>query len=180
MTSTAKETTRRLRLAVLASAVAAGALVLAGCLGEDTGEPPEVDAGGPYTMKINSELVLQGSATDPDDDLVKAEWDINNDGVYDFEFTSGFSMIEATTSFTAPGTYTATLRATDDKGNETTDTAQITVDTGESPVADAGGPYSTPIYVMVTLTGSGTDADGNVTEYAWDLDNGSFAGCTYP
>lgn len=39
------------------------------------------------------------------------------------------------------------------------------------PVADAGGPYTTPEGTDIQLSGNGsTDPDGDITTYAWDLD----------
>ena len=49
------------------------------------------------------------------------------------------------------------------------------VSSNKSPMADAGGPYDVDEGSSVQLSGSGTDDDGTVAAYAWDLDNdGSF------
>lgn len=43
--------------------------------------------------------------------------------------------------------------------------------TNEPPVANANGPYMVADGGSVSLTGSGTDPDGDPLTYLWDLDN---------
>jgi hypothetical protein len=48
-------------------------------------EPPlTANAGGPYTGAEQSAIALDGSAsTDPDNNIVSYEWDLDNDGLFD-------------------------------------------------------------------------------------------------
>src|SRR5581483_363849 len=58
--------------------------------------------------------------------------------------------------------------------NSATDVDTLAI-TNHTPTADAGGPYNVDEGGSTTLTGSGTDPDGDPLSYAWDLDNnGSF------
>lgn len=43
--------------------------------------------------------------------------------------------------------------------------------TNQPPTADANGPYTVPEGGSITLNGSGSDPDGDLLTYAWDLDN---------
>jgi hypothetical protein len=51
----------------------------------------------------------------------------------------------------------------------------FTVSTNAPPTADAGGPYTVNEGGTVVLAGSGTDSDGTIATYEWDLDgDGNF------
>jgi len=82
------------------------------------------------------------------------------------------------TMLVAPGTYTVRVTVTDSKGEVGFTDITITVvfvDPNYPPTAEAGGPYTVAEGNQITLTGTGTDPDGDVMTYAWDLDNnGSF------
>ncbi len=47
----------------------------------------------------------------------------------------------------------------------------LSVTFNSPPTANAGGPYTLPEGGAVSLSGSGSDSDGNPLTYAWDLDN---------
>ena len=153
----------------LLAAVAAVALAgLAGCLGTDSGTGPVATINdGPYSGKINSAVLFNGTGTDADEDIAKYQWDFDGDGTYDWESaTSG--LTEHT--YATAGTYTAKFLVIDEKDNTDWQEVTVTVGAGEVPVADAGGPYRTVPGVPVYFIGSGSDADGSVATYEWDLD----------
>jgi len=143
-----------------------------GNLGKDSvlvavtrGSYPSADPGGPYKVKINVPLTLNGSATDSDGRVVSYKWDFDGDGTYDSSDTTG----RATHTYAVQGTYRATLRTTDDDANVDTTSVPVVV-TNLRPSASAGGPYRVKINVPVELYGSGSDADGHVVSYEWDFD----------
>jgi|GEM_PF-2365286 len=131
------------------------------------GQSPVANPGGPYIVKINVSLTLNGSGTDADGRVVKYEWDFDGDGTYDWSSTT---TGQTSHTYTTANTYTATLRVTDDDGNTNTKTVQVTVTHGQYPVAIPGGPYTVNTNALLTLYGSGTDADGQVVKYEWDFD----------
>jgi uncharacterized repeat protein (TIGR01451 family) len=72
------------------------------------------------------------------------------------------------------GTYTVTLRVTDDDNAYDELSKQIVV-LNVPPVADPGGPYSgTTDYPLIIFDGSGSyDLDGSIIMYDWDFGDGN-------
>jgi PKD repeat protein len=114
--------------------------------------------------------------------IVKYEWDWESDGIYDAE---GMTV---THSYTEYGTYTVTLKVTDNRDIVTggkkaalsdTDTCIVHVHPPpHPPIADANGPYIGWVGVPVTLNGSGSwdpneppFGNDEIVAWNWDLDN---------
>jgi len=149
---------------------------------------PTADAGGPYSLGQGGSVALDGSgSSDSDGSIVNYEWDCTSNGSYD---VSSSSPTANSCSYPDDGTYTLTLRVTDDDGAQDTDTVGVTV-TNALPSADAGGPYSVNQLAALSLDGSASsDPDGSIAVYEWDCTNdGSYdvssasptgSTCTYP
>jgi len=147
---------------------------------------PVADAGGPYTSNQGVPVTLDGSgSSDVDGAIVLFQWDCDDsDGL---SFSAGTTAATFTCTYPDDGTFTATLRVTDDDGGTGDDTASV-VSTNTLPVANAGGPYTGDEGTPITLDGSAsTDADGTIAGWAWDCeDDGTVDGtgatfaCTYP
>ncbi len=138
-----------------------------------TNTAPVANAGGPYTGTKNNPVPLNGSASaDVDGSVVQWDWDCQTDGTFDY--SSVVATGQACT-FGAVGTYTITLRATDDDGAQSLGTASATIG-NDPPTANAGGPYTGVEGVAVALNGAAsTDAGGAVVQWQWDCtDNGSY------
>ena len=134
-----------------------------------TNTAPTADAGGPYTGTKNVSVPMDGSgSSDPDGTLVTWEWDCESDGTY--EISAG-SATGSDCSYGAVGSYTASLRVTDDDGGQDTDTAAVTIG-NNAPIADAGGGYSGDEAVAITMDGSASsDPGGAIVLYEWDCAN---------
>jgi PKD repeat protein len=105
-------------------------------------------------------------SVDPEGDSLGYEWDFG-DG------SAGSSAAAANHLYTAPGTYTATLRVTDEHG--VSDTATVEVEVTEPVRAVAGAtPTSGRAPLPVQFTGSDSvDPEGGSLGYEWDFGDGS-------
>jgi uncharacterized protein len=92
-------------------------------------------------------------------------WHINPDEPTVLDYNTEFKTANQVNTFYDPGPY----RSSDH------DPVVIGLLFNSAPTADVGGPYTVQEGGSVSVSASGTDADGDTLSYAWDLDdNGSF------
>ena len=150
-------------------------LFVSGCCSDDEMVPLEYHppvAAVTATPDIGIEpldTVLDASgSTDSDGTIVQYDWDFDSDGTYDL-LDGGVSVNH---TYDPNGTYTATVRVTDDDG--LTDTASVTVTVTELEPPVAAGE-ATPEGVGSTVASldasESFDTDGTVVQYDWDFDN---------
>ena len=110
---------------------------------------------------------LSGSGTDVDGTVVIYKW-TKVAGPAPGTITNSNVPVTNVTGLTA-GIYKFELRVTDNNGATGKDTMQVIVNPENiPPVANAGADQSIVLPAnRVTLTGSGTDADGTITAYTW-------------
>jgi len=84
--------------------------------------PANVDAGGPYDPYVGESITLNGSAFCAPVDTCVFEWDLDGDAEYDD--ATGASPVH---SWTAAGSYTISLRVSDEDGNAVLDTAAVEI-----------------------------------------------------
>jgi PKD repeat protein len=117
----------------------------------------------PLTVNFNGT-----GSTDPDGDLLSYAWDLNGDGANDS------TAAQPTYTYTASGSYTATLRVTDPGG--LSGTATVTINVGNTPptatiTAPAAGT-TWKVGDLISFSGSATDPqDGQLPASAlsWQL-----------
>jgi PKD repeat protein len=121
------------------------------------------DVGGPYSGVEGTGVVLDGSGSTGSISLY--EWDIDNDGTYEYS-TASSTQIH---TFTQSGAYTVRLRVTDLSGN--TSEATVSADISDSlPTAGfTADPTNGSGPLTVNFTNTSTGYDGPLT-YAWDFD----------
>jgi PKD repeat protein len=175
MTTTA--TRAALRAALVSAVASAGFLAAAQSA---SALPINLPPVAKFTVNPNpvaaTDAVLFSAATsgDIDGDVVRWEWDLNNDGVYETRSSVRDSVSHR---FATPGPATVRLRVTDDDGARSTTSKTITVH--RKPIAlltaDRAVPNAGDV-VGYRATGSyDPDPGGTITRYSWDLDgNGTF------
>lgn len=132
--------------------------------------PPVANAGGPYTMNEGDTIILNGTATDADNDTLTYSWDLNNDGIYDVTGQS--------TPFSAndgPSSQTATFKACDTHGGCATSQATISVNNVAPTVSTITVPTGIiALNTQVNVSGEFTDPGTFDTHTAvWDFGDGT-------
>jgi hypothetical protein len=112
--------------------------------------PPVADANGPYYCSLGGTVLLDASGSyDTDGDgIIKYEWDMDNDGIYDIS-TSSPTYLYTWTGDPLPGT--VTLRVTDLLGATDTDTTTITtygVEISLTPATISVKPSQSALYTI--------------------------------
>jgi hypothetical protein len=130
---------------------------------------PMANAGSDQTIILPTNTVIfLGNGTDTDGTIVGYNW-------AKISGPSGYTIINATSASTdvtglEQGLYQFQLKVTDNNGATGTDTIQVIVNIAGniSPIADAGPVQTITLPTdSVTLSGSGTDADGAIVGYNW-------------
>jgi hypothetical protein len=136
-------------------------------------DPPTVAANGPYTVDEGGSVGVSATGSDPEGGPVTFAWDLDDNGTFE---TPGQIATFSAATIDGPATRTIRVRATDDSGNSTVDTATVTIrnvpPTGafSAPAtATAGFPFT------LSLTGA-TDPSAADTaagfSYAFDCGSG--------
>ncbi len=141
-----------------------------GAIGRDTiqvfvNRLPVANAGTDklITLPANS-VTLTGSGTDADGTIASYSW-VKISGPAAGTIATPNSATTVLNSL-AQGVYQYQLTVTDNRGATATDVVQVTVN--QPPVANAGADKMITLPTnSVSLTGSGTDADGTISSYAW-------------
>ena len=110
-------------------------------------------------------------STDLDGDIIRFEWDLDADGT--FEYNSGIDPA-AHYTYDNTGSYSVSVKVTDDDEDSSTDTVIIKVVI--SPIAQANAdPTSGNYPLLVHFDAEGSyDPDGSITRYIWDFDGDGF------
>jgi len=159
-----------------------GAISLANCSGTPVNQNPTANAGPDQTITLpTSSVTLNGSGSDPDGSIASYLWTkvSGNGGT----ITSPTSASTTVTGLSA-GTYTFRLTVTDNQGATASDDVVITVNNSQAntpPTVNAGPDQTITLPTSsVTLSGSGSDPDGNIVSYSWTKISGNGGTITSP
>ena len=129
---------------------------------------PIANAGSTYNIDEGTVSQLDATnSTDPDNDLLRYLWDLDNDGIFE---TRGVTPTIDTSLLDGPATQKVTLRVNDGRGGSTEDTATINV-ANVDPIAHAGGAYTVTEGTTLQLSGSADDIPADIITYQWDLND---------
>jgi len=146
--------------------------------------PPQVDAGGPYTILEGEALELDASNTTDADawDVLAYSWDVNGDEVFGDAVgvspTLDWATLVTLGIADGPGSWNVKVRVDDGAGNVVDSTVVLLHVGNAPPTADAGGPYSLDEGGSLTLSAIGSDPAGasDPLTFLWDLDGNGFFG----
>ena len=132
-------------------------------------QPPVVNAGADQsiTLPVNS-VSVSGTASDPDGTITTYVW-TKISGPSASNITTPNAAATSITGL-VQGSYQFSLTVTDNNGASASDTLVVTVHPAPNvaPVANAGADQTITLPTnTATLSGSGTDADGQVVSYHW-------------
>ena len=160
----------------------------AGAIGRDTMKvivnpagniPPVANAGADKTITLPTNSVsLSGTGTDADGTVSSYLWTKISGAAA--TITSATSAATTVTAL-VQGIYLFELKVTDNNGAISRDTMKITVNAAGNiaPVANAGADKTITLPTnSVSLSGTGTDADGTISSYLWTKISGPAATIT--
>ena len=132
---------------------------------------PTANAGGPYTGTPGAAITFSGAgSTDPQGQALTYLWNFG-DG-------STGTGVSPTHTYTDAKTYPVTLTVTNTAGltGTASTTATVTAKPAQSPVANAGGPYTGTAGTAIAFSAAGsTDPQGQTLTYAWAFSDGATA-----
>jgi len=138
---------------------------------------PVAHAGSDVTIKLPVNTAsLAGSGNDADGTVVSYFW-AKISGPSTYNITNASSPVTDVWGL-VKGVYKFELTVTDNNGATGRDTMQISVNdvANIAPIANAGQDQTITLPAnIVSLTGSGTDADGTVAGYSWKQISGPLA-----
>ncbi|MCA9241230.1 MAG: PKD domain-containing protein [Planctomycetales bacterium] len=161
------------------------------------GQPPTVDACGPYYFEYGDSVTLDaGNSSDPDtplgDSIAEYAWDIDFDGTTDFATTTPLLTLtpnDVDFYLPGPGFYNLSfqVQATDQFDHTASATGLISIldpNTSGAPVIDGLAFSPTPPIpgepVVLTATAHHTRPGQAIVRYDWDLGDGTQFSTTDP
>ncbi len=131
---------------------------------------PIVNAGPDQNVLSGTQVFLSGTGSDDDGDLLTFNWVFTS-----MPSGSGATLSDpdiANPSFTVDldGVYVLTLTGNDGTATSAADSISVTADSQNSvPTANAGPDQNIVLGSLVSMSGNGTDADGDLLTFTWSF-----------
>ena len=152
-----------------------------------TNDPPTADAGPDQSVAEGTTVTLDGSASDdPEDQTLTFAWTRVGDNTPMINLSSATAerpTFDAPDELLTDVTLTFSLTVSDGMNTSAAaDTVVITVTAGNNdlPIVEAGNPQTVGEGTPVTLTGSGTDPEGQTLTFLWTQVDTSTVSLTNP
>ena len=135
-------------------------------------QPPVVDANGPFYVDEGGSVLVTASGSDPDNDPLTFEWDLDNDGNFE---TPGQNVTFSAIGLDGPGSQLIVAKVTDSGGLFAIDQTTVEILNVAPTLGEISGPIdpvpvNTEIFVSVDFTDPGV-SDTHIAE--WDWGNGN-------
>ncbi|MFC7081787.1 PKD domain-containing protein [Halorussus caseinilyticus] len=138
--------------------------------------PPTADASeSDRRASVGEPLTLNGTASsDPEGNIVRYDWDVDGDGAFE---KTGATVSQV---YDTSGARNVTLRVTDGGNLTDTDTIRVRVNTPPTARIDASNTTIRAGESVAFDASESSDPDGNISEYAWDVDGDGTTDATGP
>ncbi len=136
-------------------------------------EPCRANAGADRKIFIFEKVRFRGEAEDPDNMLIRFDWDFEGDGQVD---SSATMPQEYHPIYNKPGIYTAVFTVYSEDGSSASDQVKVTVDAHPPRVVLGKQKERTGrVNLPIPFYGIGYDKYGKIVKYEWDFDgNGQY------
>jgi len=131
--------------------------------------PPDADAGPDMTVRAGMDIIIPGSAIDPDGLIILYQWDTNSDGIFDEDSTVNGNLHM---TFGSPDLYTLQLKVKDNGqlACYDSDWVNITVQpANRAPTISTTAALKSQANEVVDFDATGNDPDGDPVEFTWDF-----------
>lgn len=133
---------------------------------------PTADAGPDQVASVATQVVLIGSGSDLDGEVLTYAWQQTSGPAVPLEGSDGMRTFTPSVA----GSYEFLLTVTDPTNLSASDSVVVTVTdsppANQPPIADAGPDRLVKIGTLVQLSGSGTDPEGAALNYVWQQTGG--------
>lgn len=147
----------------------------------DTTTPPNtapwVVVGGPFAVNEGDSLHLEAMGTDPDNDPLVYEWDLNGDGIFE---TQGQDVIFSAANLDGPGSQTVSVRATDIGGLTATAQSSVSILNAPPALGTIAAPLD-PVQANTSINASAQFTDTGLLDThtgSWDWGDGNSSAAT--